>query len=183
MIKNRKGILGMESVQSAMVLLLTLTVVAIAMFVGLNAVINSSSSLQDETVTDNAFVNQTIRLNHSATAPSAVSALRGVVLSNVVVTNATGAETISSGNYTISGGTFVTTNAANYNNTNINISASYTYKIDADATVLMNNLTNGTTVFFNNIPTVMTILGAVIIVLAISLILWAISRYSSGVSL
>ena len=45
---------------------------------------------------------------------------------------------------------------------------------------VINNVTNGTTSFFGNIPTIMTILGAVVIILAVTLILFAVSKFSGG---
>ena len=49
-----------------------------------------------------------------------------------------------------------------------------------DTTNLINNITSGTTDFFSNIPTVMTILGAVVIILAVVLIILAVGRISGG---
>lgn len=55
-----------------------------------------------------------------------------------------------------------TTGSANANNTNN----------------VINNVTSGTVNFFTNIPTIMTILGAVVIILAVALILYAVSRFA-----
>ena len=49
-----------------------------------------------------------------------------------------------------------------------------------DTTNLIANITSGTTDFFSNIPTVMTILGAVVIILAVVLIILAVGRISGG---
>ena len=45
---------------------------------------------------------------------------------------------------------------------------------------VINNVTSGTVDFFKNIPTVMTILGAVVIILAVVLILVAVGRFTTG---
>lgn len=45
---------------------------------------------------------------------------------------------------------------------------------------IINNITSGTTAFFTNIPTVFTILGAVVIILAVTLILFAVNRFSQS---
>lgn len=45
---------------------------------------------------------------------------------------------------------------------------------------IINNITGGTVDFFENIPTVFTILGAVVIILAVTLILFAVNRFASG---
>lgn len=49
-----------------------------------------------------------------------------------------------------------------------------------DTNLVINNITTGTTQFFANIPTVFTILGAVVIILAVTLILFAVNRFSAG---
>ena len=49
-----------------------------------------------------------------------------------------------------------------------------------DTDIIINNITTGTTNFFGNIPTVFTILGAVVIILAVTLILFAVNRFSQG---
>ncbi len=51
---------------------------------------------------------------------------------------------------------------------------------DNDTTNIINNITTGATDFFVNIPTVFTILGAVVIILAVTLILFAVARFSQG---
>lgn len=48
-----------------------------------------------------------------------------------------------------------------------------------DTDNVINNITVGTTQFFANIPTVFVILGAVVIILAVALILFAVSRFSA----
>lgn len=49
-----------------------------------------------------------------------------------------------------------------------------------DTDNIINNITSGTTDFFENIPTVMTILGAVVIILAVVLIIVAVGRIRAG---
>lgn len=98
---NKKGVLGLDTARDVMIFLLTLAVVAIAVFLAL-------VSLQDS----NLF--------------------------------ATGSQ------------------AAN------------------DTDLIIGNITTGTTDFFSNIPTVFTILGAVVIILAVTLILFAVNRFSQG---
>ncbi len=98
---NKKGVLGLDTTRDVMIFLLTLAVVAIAVFLAL-------VSLQDA----NLFT--------------------------------TGSQ------------------AAN----------------DTDS--IINNITTGAAGFFDNIPTVFTILGAVVIILAVTLILFAVNRFSSS---
>jgi len=73
------------------------------------------------------FAGETINLNTTtAGSPATVASLSGVVLSNVLIVNATGNETINVANYTIVAGTIIGA-IADYNNSNVNVSATYTY--------------------------------------------------------
>jgi len=49
-----------------------------------------------------------------------------------------------------------------------------------DTDSVINNITSGTTNFFKNVPTVFTILGAVVIITAVILILIAVSRINNA---
>lgn len=70
------------------------------------------------------IVNQTIYMNDTPQTPSVLSGYSGVVLTSVVLTNASTSEVIHPNNYTISAGTIVT-KTDEYNGTNVNVSASY----------------------------------------------------------
>lgn len=100
---QKKGVLGLDTARDVMIFLLTLAVVAIAVFLALVSLQNS-----------NLF----------------------------------------------------TANSVSANNTNL----------------IINNITTATTMFFANIPTVFSILGAVVIILAVSLILVAVGRFGSSAS-
>lgn len=177
---NKKGVLNLEAPRAVMIFILTLAVIAIAIFLGLTQLVNTTPALNTRTITGNSFSNNTIRLNDTAQTPAAVAGLRNVVLSSVTVTNATGGPIIQAGNYTISGGTFIAAIPSQYNGTNVNVSAAYTNDVNADGLNIVNNVTTGTTGFFTNIPTVFTILGAVVIITAVSLILFAVNRFTQS---
>jgi hypothetical protein len=49
-----------------------------------------------------------------------------------------------------------------------------------DTSNIINNITSGTTSFFKNVPTIFTILGAVVIITAVILILIAVQRISQS---
>lgn len=51
---------------------------------------------------------------------------------------------------------------------------------ELNTNLTIGNITEGTTAFFSNIPTVFTILGAVVIILAVTLILFAVNRFGKG---
>ena len=45
--------------------------------------------------------------------------------------------------------------------------------------LIINNITQGTTQFFGNVPTIFVVLGAVVIILAVTLIIAAVYRFGS----
>lgn len=182
---NKKGVLDLDMVGKVIVALLILSVISIAMFLALTTI--SSSSIISQTKTIGAdgqqrFVNNTINLTNAGNIPAAVSGFSGVVLSSVIVTNASSGFLVPVGNYTVTGSTINASGAAGnpFVSNNVNVSATYTYTASSDTVNLVANVTNGTTGFFNNIPTIFTILGAVIIILAVTLILYAVSKFSNG---
>ena len=99
-------------------------------------------------------------------------------LSNVVLINASGGETIASGNYTTLGGTIkaVTTT---YNNSAVNLTATLSYdeagKVDTDN--LIANYTTSVTNTGKQFPVVGTIVGiALLLVILIGILTFAIRK-------
>lgn len=52
-----------------------------------------------------------------------------------------------------------------------------------DTDNVINNITSGTTDFFSNVPTFMTLLAVAVILLIIGLVIVAVNRFSGGASL
>lgn len=185
---NKKGEVaaGFGMVGTIMVVILTLAILAIAVFITLSAITTSGVVDQTKRVGQSGeytFKNETIYLNHTPHAPASVSSLSGVVLSGVTAQNRTAGQLVNSNNYTIVDGTFVVKAGADgseYNNSWLNISATYTYTVPSDALMLAQNVTTGTTSFFENIPTIFTILGAVLVILAVILIIYAVFKFGSA---
>ena len=100
-LKDKRGILGLDTVKAVIITLLTLAVIAIACFLALVSLQNA----------------------------------------NIFTTGSTAA------------------NQTNY---------------------IINNITGGTTAFFNNVPTFFTLLGVVVLILIIAIVIVAVTRFSPG---
>ena len=184
-IKNKKGVLGLETVSAVIILLLVLAVIAVASFLALDALLNSGAISTTRTVNNFAgFTNDSFVLNETPTQPATVSGLFGVNYSDLIVVNASDDNLTLSGNFTINlDGAFATVLSGENNGSTISVTASaFTNTVDSDSKVLVSNVTNGTTEFFTSVPTIMTILGAVVIILAVVLIILAVGRISGGAS-
>lgn len=89
-------------------------------------------------------------------------------VSNVVVINATGGETITSGNYTLTSTTITgsATMTLAYNGTGVNVS--YITRFDSDGQIstetLIDNMTSGYTVFFGFAPTWFQIVAIILLI-------------------
>ena len=107
-------------------------------------------------------------------------------VSSVVVINATGGETITSGNYTLTDTTIVGSPAMTlgYNGTTVNVSYSTSYdsQNQLDEAGINNNVTSGTTNLAGKFGTVFTLLGVLLIVGAIVWLLqmFGIANVSGG---
>lgn len=186
-IRDKRGILGLETVGAVIIMLLILAVIAIAAFLALDSLLNSGAVSTTRLVNNFAgFGNETITLNDTPTQPATVNGLVGITYTNLIVSNATNntlADTVvTTGNFTVNvDGALTTTGFAPFNGTTVNVSASsFTNTIPSYEVDLVGNVTNGTAEFFANIPTVMVILGAVVIILAVVLIILAVGRISGG---
>lgn len=188
--ETKKGLMGgLQTVGAVIIAFLVLAVIAIAAFLALNSLNNSNILSQTQTVGldgSQKFINNSFKLNATATAPANISALPAsatdISYNGLLVVNATGGETINPGNFTVDSlGRFINSTNGQYGNQTINVSVNYyTYKMPSNALNVINNVSYGTVNFFTNIPTIFTILGAVIVVLAVALILYAVSRFAGG---
>lgn len=183
MLKNKKGILGLETVRIVIVTLLILGVTAIAVFLAL-------TSLQDSNIFQNSsasgqFGNETILLSSTGAAPNSVNGLGNVVLTTVLVVNATGGEiVVEEGNFTIAGGVFTNLTDSPYNLNNINVTANFTHEVTSSAVnatdAIIGNVTSGTSDFFANVPTFMVLLGVVVLLLIIAIVLIVVGRFGGS---
>jgi hypothetical protein len=180
LITDKRGILGLETVRVVIVTLLILAVTSIAVFLALVSLQDSNLFVAD--TGSGTFTNETINLTLAGNAPATVDPLTGVVLSSVVVQNATdGTNVISGGNWTTSGNLLLAVAASPFINTNVNVSASFTNTFDSqttnDTNKIIGNITSGTTDFFANVPTFMVLLGVVVLLLIIAIVLVVVGRF------
>ena len=113
-----------------------------------------------------AFTNETITWTDAGVTPATAQGRVNGVLTNVIVTNKTGGEVISSGNYTISG-VLISNTTSNY--TDVNVSATVSFdgrgKIDTDSVIL--NYSQSAVNVSAQFPTVGTIIGLAILLLVL----------------
>ncbi len=180
-IKDKRGVLGLETVQQVIILLLVLAVLAVASFLALDALLNSGAVTTTRIANNfGGFTNESITLSDFPNRTSSISGLLGVVYTGTIVINDSDVS-IAAANYTIDTDGFFTTVTDEFNGSIINISVtSFTNTINSDSTNLVSNVTSGTAQFFENIPTIMVILGAVVIILAVVLIILAVGRISGA---
>ncbi len=180
-IKNRKGQMNdmLRTVAAVFIILLTLGVTVIAFFIALDAVSGENIIARRATVT--SFINSTVNLTHTTTTISAVANLTDVVLENIIVTNANGTavEEIFAGNFTISANQITASATVDtaYNQSNVNVTAVARHTVISNAKLLSQNATSGTLNFFTAIPSIMNILGAVIIIMAVVLMVIVVMRF------
>lgn len=182
MLKDKKGVLGLEMVGTVIVILLVLAVISIAMFVALDSLTTTSVIPLRTTSVGSPYINETINLTTSGATPSEVANLSSVTMADVQLYNLTSGAEIQSPNFTTSGAVITGAGGSGniFLNQNVLASSNYTHGVASNAVNLASNVTTGTADFFNNIPTVMTILGAVIIILAVVLIILAVGRIRLG---
>lgn len=168
---NQKGQLGLDVVKGVLVLVLTIAVIAVTIIVIMPEVRDAAENLQTQ---NGVGVNETLTTVTETGETLSANTLRNIVCTFGLVTNATGGETIPANNYTTSGCT-ISAVGTHYNNTNWNVSYTYTYD-DPFAAEITGNLSVGTTDFFDNAPTIFTILGVVAVIAAVTLIIVFVRR-------
>ena len=111
------------------------------------------------------FNNETIVLNDSGATPANATGRTNGILSGIVITNSTGAELITSGNYSISG-VIITTITATYNGSNVNVSGTVSYDgtSELQAEGVIGNVTGGFNTFFGFSTTFFTIAAIVLLI-------------------
>ncbi len=174
--QNRKGQGSLETVGAVLIAFMVLAVIAIAIFLALTPLI-STDIIPNKAVPQQQFGNETINLTTAGEAPASVENATGVVLFDLVVTNASSGETVEAANFSVTGGVLANI-TQEFGDTFVNVSATFTSTTISDAVVLVNNVTEGTTLFFTNASSIFSILGAVIIILAIGLIIGAVFLFN-----
>lgn len=166
-----------EGIKTSMYWVLGIGVIALIGLIMLILFGNLSGNVGFGT-TSSVFTNETISINGTGGTPTTASGRTNGALSSLVITNATGGETISSGNYTVTG--VVITNATgDYADMYVNVSGTVTYdtagKINTDN--LISNYTLSVTNVSEQFPTTGTIIGvALLLVVLLGILIFAIKK-------
>jgi len=183
--RDKKAMMGLDTVKVVLVVLLTLGVIAIAMFVALTSLQPAVESLDRSntgTVT-NESTTKAMNYTWTYTFNTSISGQRNPTCTITSVINGTDGVSINSGNYTVPstlGGCNIkaSTPSAGFNSTVWKVSYTYVYA-SPDSYNAVSNITNGSVNFFKQIPTVFTILGVIVIILAVGIIIVAVMRFGN----
>jgi hypothetical protein len=189
--KQRQGVLGLDTAKAVIVTFLILAVMGISILLALTSLQTATDSSKIDTSTAhdlNTVVNETGTVAQGKWINSTGYTLASVNASTEQFTilyawNQTSHLQIPSTNYSITAGGVVynTTSVAPYNNWN-NVTFTYTYINNYDydngrVTSIVGNVSGGIVTFFGSTGTIFSILIVVIIILAISIIIWAVGRF------
>jgi hypothetical protein len=172
MIQDKKAKFGIEIVSTVLMSLFILALFAIAIFAGANSLNNSSLF----TTLSGSVINESVTPVSAGTSLS-VAGLSGVVCTITSVRNDSQASTINPNNYTVISPCKIANLTSEFTDSPWNVTYTYTYNSNgkADTSSVLNNLTSGTTSFFSNIPTFMSILVIVVIFIFLGLMIGAIT--------
>lgn len=185
--KNRNGVLGLETAKQVMITFLILAVTGVAILLALTSLQTSVGSTIDTLTavqistneSDNggsvAFLNNTgYKLTNSNSSTSSY------VITAIWVSNDTGYPynaSINTANASINSSGYVfNTSTVTYGNVSFTYYLTYTYD-SGRTTSIIGNVSNGLVTFFGSTGTIFSILIVVIIILAISIIIWAVGRF------
>ena len=176
---NKKGQTGLNTASKFIAVILAVALLGAVAIIVINQIGTtdvtylSGSSLitnQTETTVTEAGEDLAIDLNILST-------------SNVIVTNASGGETIAAGNYTITGDVIsFSAVQTRYNNTNWNISLGYTFRENKEIGNISLNVSIGIRNFFNNSGTWFSLIAIVVIILIVAIVIAVASRFGGGSS-
>jgi len=180
-IKNRNSVLGLETAKAVMVTFLILAVTGVAVILALSTLDSAVGNTIDNTNHDVSVINETgAYINATGYTLSGYnSTWSGITLT--ALWNTTTDYNILIGNGTVSS-VGVLTNASvsdfSTNNYGVNVSYTYTYthnsgKMDS----IVGNVSGGIETFFASTGTIFSILIVIVIILAISIIIWAVGRF------
>ncbi len=168
-----------QGVQTAMFWVLGVGIIAMTLLILLILFGNLSGNFgfpQDSA----SYSNQTINLSNAGGTPTGASGRVDGSLASIVITNATGGETLTSDNYTVTG---VVINASSplviYIDNNVNVSyiVSFDSQVDINAEDLIRNYTASATNTSAQFPVVGTIIGiAILLAVLIGLLIFAIRK-------
>jgi len=183
--QNRNGVLGLETAKQVMVTFLVLAVTGIAILLSLTALNTGVGSAIDTST----------KIVHEYNETPAWINITGYELAEVnssnsayVITelwNTTTDVLIVSTDYSVNTSGWLFNDSVSEYSTNsydVNVSYYYTYTYDSGKTdQIVGNVSAGLVTFFGSTGTIFSILIVVVIILAISIIIWAVGRFGSKV--
>ncbi len=185
-LEQRNGVLGLETAKQVMVSFLVLSVTAVAILLALTSLSDSVGDSIDNIGYGLSVTNETLSWINTSTYTLDVvnSSTSGYVLTTIVGNTPDHPDeynfTIGLGNASTSTAGVVT-NLTEYNTTilsNVSLSYTYTYTIDRHRMDnIIGNVSEGLETFFASTGTIFSILIVVVIILAISIIIWAVGRF------
>ncbi len=181
--QNRNGILGLETAKQVMISFLVLAVIGIATILALTALNDGVGDSIDNVIHTPTYIvtNETgAYVNITGYTLSGYNSSWSSMAITGVWNNTDDVGTlIVVGNYTLSD-VGVLTNATSFTWASTNLSYTYIYTYTEDTGKIDNivgNVTDGLVTFFGSTGTIFSILIVVVIILAISIIIWAVGRF------
>ena len=184
--RNRNGVLGLDTAKEVMITFLILAVVGLAVILALNSFSDSVVPMIDNTNVNLAVTNETgAYVNSSGYLLNGYNSSWSSITGDAVWVNVSGTPyLIPSANYTISNTGVLTNstlvpNATEYNDAQVTYNYIYTYSTNM-ASSIIENVSSGIVIFFGSTGTIFSILIVVVIILAISIIIWAVGRFGNN---
>jgi len=183
--QNRNGVLGLETAKQVMVTFLVLAVTGIAILLSLTALntgigdtIDTSTKIVHEYNETPAWINITgyeLAEVNSSNSAYVITELWNTTTDVLIVST----------DYSVNTSGWLFNDSVSEYSTNsydVNVSYYYTYTYDSGKTdQIVGNVSAGLVTFFGSTGTIFSILIVVVIILAISIIIWAVGRFGSKV--
>lgn len=178
---NRNGVLGLETARAVFVFFLILAITGVAIILSLTALNDSIGSTIDSRLDSHSVTNEsTGGINQTGYTLAVVnSTTSGYSLTAVWDTNATGdINSVPLVNVTVSNAGLVQNATVTTYGSNATVSYDYSNTFDTHKTDnIVGNVSGGIETFFGSTGTIFSILIVVVIILAISIIIWAVGRF------
>ncbi len=182
--KQRQGVLGLDTAKQVMVTFLVLAVIGVAIILSLTALQSATESTIDSESKGVTIINETgAYVNTTGYTLSGYNSSWSSIDATEVWANVSGGfpYLIPSANYTLSNAGVLTNatvivNATEYDDTNVSYTYVYVYSLGR-VNSIVGNVTGGIVTFFASTGTIFSILIVIVIILAISIIIWAVGRF------
>ena len=181
MIKDNRGILGLNTVKAFIVVLLALAIIGVVTLIVLGAL--SEESLIAGTRATNTGVNfnetftNATQLNNLSV--STANSFRSPICTNHIFTNATGGGLITLANVTLTdnGCQWLGLQVSEFKNNPWNVTYAFSDKGPSGVEDITTNVSTGIVAFFTNSATFFSLLAVVVIILIISLVIVVVNRF------